>query len=121
VGCKSTAIFFSDTVRPAFHVRGVEEPTDARRRRADSAPRSAPAPGTSTSGRAGRGGGGGVLDGLEEGMAAVKIDGGQEHGGGESGGKAGVAGDGEDGPEVVRDFLKRQGLEQYAQLLLDEG
>ncbi len=54
-------------------------------------------------------------------MAAVKIDGGQEHGGGESGGKAGVAGDGEDGPEVVRDFLKRQGLEQYAQLLLDEG
>jgi hypothetical protein len=30
-------------------------------------------------------------------------------------------GEGADGPEAVREFLRRQGLDQYTQLLLDEG
>ena len=102
---------------------GAEEPAAARRR-ADSAPRTAPT--SKGAERVGRGGGGGGgLDGLEDSMAAVALDGGRA--GAEAGegaradGDVGGGGSGEDGPEMVRDFLKRQGLEQYGQLLLDEG
>ena len=44
----------------------------------------------------------------------------EEHGQGDAASLAGEAGE-EDGPDRVREFLRRQGLEQYVDLLLNDG